>query len=221
MEAEMPGLKFFNTVFALMLSFWAGVCFAAAPDVQLNAILGKKVIATIDGGQYTLGEGESSPQGVVLVEVRNKLAILEWEGQQFELTPSSRISTQFEVKKADAITIRRDANLHYLVSGEVNGRSTPFMVDTGATLIAISGEHANQLGLKWQSSPSEHVQTAGGITKAYGLMLEKVSIGGMEIHHVEAVVIPKQTTPALLGMSFLRHFEMTEADNVLTLKKKY
>jgi len=221
MEAEMPGLKFFNAFFALMLSLWGGVCFAATPDVQLNAILGKKVIATIDGEQYTLGEGESSPQGVVLVEARNKLAILEWQGQQFELTPSSRISTQFEAKKAEAVTIRRDANLHYLISGEVNGRSTPFVVDTGATLIALSGEQANRLGLRWQSSPSEQVSTAGGATKAYGLMLEKVSIGGMEIHHVEAVVIPKQTTPALLGMSFLRHFEMSESDNVLTLKKKY
>lgn len=217
----MPGLKFFNPLFALILSLWGGICFAAAPDVQLNAILGKKVIATIDGEQYTLGQGESSSQGVVLVEVRGKLAIFEWEGQQFELTPSSRISTQFEAKKAETVTIRRDASLHYLISGEVNGRSTPFVVDTGATLIAINAEHANRLGLKWQSSPAERVQTAGGITKAYSLTLEKVSIGGMVVHHVEAVVIPKQTTPALLGMSFLRHFEMNESDNVLTLKKKY
>lgn len=217
----MPGLKFFNSLFALMLSLWGGICFAATPDVQLNAILGKKVIATIDGEQYTLGQGESSPQGIVLVEVRNKLAVFEWEGQHFELTPSSRISTQFEVKKVEAVTIRRDASLHYLISGEVNGHSTPFVVDTGATLIAINAEHANRLGLKWQSSPAEQVRTAGGVTKAYSLMLEKVSIGGMTVHHVEAVVIPKQATPALLGMSFLRHFEMNESGDVLTLKKKY
>lgn len=217
----MPGLNFFNIVATWALLSWGAVCFAAAPDLQLNAILGKKVIATIDGEQYTLGEGEKSPQGVTLVAVRNKLAIFEWEGQQFELAPSSRISTQFEAKKIDAVTIRRDASLHYLISGEVNGVSTPFVVDTGATLIALSGEQASRLGLKWQTSPSGHVETAGGITKAYSLMLDKVSIGGLEVHHVEAVVIPKQSTPALLGMSFLRHFEMNESDDVLTLKKKY
>lgn len=217
----MSDLKFFNSVVALILWIGGAACIAATPDVQLNAILGKKVIVNIDGEQYTLSEGESGPQGIVVLEINRKLALFEWEGQQFTLTPSSRISTQFEAKKVDAITIRRDANLHYLISGQVNGRSTPFVVDTGATLIALSGEQANRLGLQWKAKPSGQVETAGGITKAYSLMLDKVSIGGMDIHHVEAVVIPKQTTPALLGMSFLRHFEMSESDNVLTLKKKY
>lgn len=217
----MPDFKFFKVVVALSLCLWTGVLSAASPDVQLNAILGKKVIVTIDGEQYTLGEKDNSPQGVVLLEVSNKLALFEWQGQRFELAPSSRISTQFESRKSETVTIRRDASLHYLTSGEVNGRSTPFVVDTGATLIALSGEQANRLGLKWQNNPSGQVQTAGGVTRAYSLMLEKVSIGGLDVHHIEAVVIPRQTTPALLGMSFLRHFEMSESDNVLTLKKKY
>jgi len=217
----MPDLKFFNVAVAVALYLWAGALLASAPDVQLNAILGKKVIVTIDGVQHTLGERDSSPQGLVLVEVRHKLATFEWNGQRFELTPSSRISTQFEAKKVEAITIRRDASLHYLISGQVNGRSTPFVVDTGATLIALSDDQANRLGLNWKTNPSGRVETAGGITKAYSVMLEKVSIGGLDIYHVEAVVIPKQATPALLGMSFLRHFEMSESDNVLTLKKKY
>lgn len=217
----MSGLKQFvvNTV-ALLWSLQA-VLTNAAPDIQLNAILGKTVIVTIDGGQFTLKEGESTPDGIHLVETQRKLAIFEWQGQRFELTPSSRISTQFDAKKMDVVTIRRDASLHYLISGEVNGRSTSFVVDTGATLVALSGEQASRLGLKWQNGTAGLVETAGGVAKAYGLMLDKVSIGGMEVHHVEAMVIPKQTTPALLGMSFLRHFEMSEADNVLTLKKKY
>jgi aspartyl protease family protein len=221
MEAEMPGLNFFNLVVSLTLSLGVSVGVAATPDMQLNAILGKKIIVTIDDEQYTLAEGESSAQGVLVVEVQSKMAILEWNGQSFELSPSSRISTQFETRKTEAITIRRDASLHYLVNGEVNGRSAPFVVDTGATLIALSGEQASRLGLNWQNNPSGRVETAGGATKAYSLMLEKVSIGGLDVHHVEAVVIPKQTIPALLGMSFLRHFEMSESDNVLTLKKKY
>lgn len=194
---------------------------SAAPDIQLNAILGKTVIVTIDGEQYTLKEGESTPGGVSLVEAHSKLAVFVWEGQRLELTPSSRISTQFETKKAAEVTVRRDASLHYLVTGEINGHRTTFVVDTGATLVALNGEQANRLGLKWQDGPSGRVGTAGGDTRAYGLMLDKVSIGGMEVHHVDAVVIPKQTTPVLLGMSFLRHFEMSESDNVLTLKKKY
>lgn len=193
----------------------------ASPDLQLNAILGKKVIVTLNGKQLTLKEGQQVEAELTLLEVSSKQAVFNWQGNRLTLSPDSRISTQFEERKAESITIYRDASSHYIVTGEINGRSTQMVVDTGATIVAINAAQASQMGLDWQNNPSGTIATVGGATRAYAVKLEKITVGGIAVYHVDAVVVPNQATPFLLGMSFLRHFEMNESDNVLTLKKKF
>ena len=217
----MRGLMRKNRCLSLGAALLLSAPVLADPDIQLNAILGKKVIVTVNGEQYTLREGEQAIKGLVFVESRGKTAVFEWEGKQTELSPSSRIATQFDERPPETITIYRDASLHYLIGGEINGRRVDFIVDTGATVVALNAQQANTLGLSWKQNPPQAVATAGGMTQAHFLLLDQVTVGGITVRQVEAVVVPSQSTPILLGMTFLRHFEMSEVDNTLTLKKKF
>jgi aspartyl protease family protein len=208
------------TCFFLAGCLWT-VPVRAAPDIQLNAILGTKVIATVDGEQHTLKEGEQLSNGLVLEQIGSREAVFNWQGQRLTLRPSSRISTQYTEQSNETITIYRAANDHYQVAGSINDRPVLFLVDTGASSVSITDSEADRMGINWRKGVRMAALTAAGQIEARAIFLNKVTVQGISIYNVEAMVLPGQEAPPLLGMSFLRHFEMNESDNILTLKKKF
>lgn len=106
---------------------------------------------------------------------------------------------------------------HYRVLGQVNGQSVPFLVDTGATSIALSETLARNLGLKFGYPVT--VSTANGAATAYNTILGSVEIGELRLERVPAFISPGlDDGTALLGMSFLKHFELTQRDGRLTIQ---
>ena len=106
--------------------------------------------------------------------------------------------------------------------GGINSQSVEFLVDTGASVVAMSEVHASTLGLNYEHAQKGHVQTAQGNAKAYFLKLDKVTLGGITQHKVRATVI-EGTYPVdvLLGMSFLNDVQLQDTSGVLTLTAKY
>lgn len=113
------------------------------------------------------------------------------------------------------LTRARDG--HYYADGEINGKPVKFMLDTGATQIAMSQRLANELGLSL--GPSITLQTAAGPATGYPTRLARVRLGAIEMHDLGAVVSEKMSDEAvLLGMNFLKRLEMVQRANQLTLR---
>lgn len=208
--------------FVVVLALWH-LDLLAQPAIELNAILGKQVIVTIDGEQLKLREGETTAAGLKLVAVTRKSVSFEWEGQTLTVEPSSRVGSQFvEASPRKIITINRDNSGHYFIKGEINGYPVDFLVDTGATDISLTTGQADAIGLQWEKGPRVVYTTANGKVMSHTVSLDRVTISGVTVNMVAGSVGPdKGNRPILLGMSFLKHFNMSESDNTLTLTRKY
>jgi aspartyl protease family protein len=118
------------------------------------------------------------------------------------------------------VTVRGDSRGHFQVEGSVDGRRLDFMVDTGASLVALRERDANKLGIF--PAPRDYTartSTANGVIAVAPVRLPSLEINGIRIYDVGAVVLPDQALSVnLLGMSFLsrvRRFEMANGRLVM------
>ena len=119
---------------------------------------------------------------------------------------------------ATEVVLLRNKYGHYVTQGEINGRSVVFMLDTGATGVAVPLHVAQRLGL--QRGRPVTTQTANGQATAFLTTLDSVSVGEIEIRDVSASISPGlQMDEILLGMSFLRHIEFTQRGRTLVLRQ--
>jgi aspartyl protease family protein len=121
-----------------------------------------------------------------------------------------------------SVIVPRNAQGHFQIGGRVDGRPLTFMVDTGASVIALTAEAAASLGIR--PSPNEFtatVSTANGTVRAAPVELGMVEIEDVTVHDVTAVVLPDGAlTQNLLGMSFLSRLHRWEfADGKLVLEQ--
>lgn len=122
--------------------------------------------------------------------------------------------------QADGVTptliLRADRYGQYELKGSANGQNVHFLLDTGATEISIPVSVADRLNLvRGRAYP---VSTANGQVTVYSTQLDTVSIGPFTLGNVSAHINPGMDgNVALLGMSFLRHFEMNQRSGELTI----
>ena len=119
-----------------------------------------------------------------------------------------------------SLTVRRDNRGHFNVEGRVDGRRMDFVVDTGATIIAIPEREAARLGIHpARRDYTAQIKTANGTVHAAPTRLAMVEVGGLTVRDVAAVVMPNEAlSENLLGMSFLsrlRRFEFADGRLVL------
>ena len=107
---------------------------------------------------------------------------------------------------------------HFLVDGRINGGAVRFMVDTGATMIAMGQADATRLGIDWSRGERGLVGTANGTVVAYRVNLRSVRVGDVEVNNVDAVVSPSSMPFVLLGNSFLSRFSMRRDSDVMRLE---
>jgi aspartyl protease family protein len=94
------------------------------------------------------------------------------------------------------------------------------MVDTGATVVALSQGEAERIGLEWRNAPRAFTQTANGAVPVHRVSLSAVRVGEVEVANVEAIVMPAQMPYVLLGNSFLSRFQMRRDNDVLRLERR-
>jgi aspartyl protease family protein len=101
-------------------------------------------------------------------------------------------------------SLRKEADGHYYTTAYVNGMPIRFVVDTGATVVALTKRDAQRIGLNLDALPKNaEVSTAHGKVKVAPAMLDTIKIDRVEVGHVQAVVIDEGLDQSLLGMSFL------------------
>ncbi len=115
------------------------------------------------------------------------------------------------------VILKRNKFGHYVATGAINGQPVVFMLDTGATGVAIPEDIARQLGLR--RGRAVQTLTANGTAVSYAVTLDSVSLGGIERRDVRAAIAPGlQTGQVLLGMSFLKHVEFSQQGDTLVLR---
>lgn len=109
--------------------------------------------------------------------------------------------------------VRKAGDGHFWAWAEVNGQPIRFLVDTGATTVALTPEDAEALGFRPDDLKfGQQVTTASGSSRAARVTLASVSVGGARIEEVEAVVVESGLDVSLLGMSYLGRLSRFEGD---------
>ena len=197
---------------------------AQSPQVTLAGSLGQtKALLLIDGHPQTLAVGASA-RGVTLRSVSEGQAEVLVAGQLLLLRPGvapSRVGGNGVVAGTGTeIVIAAGPGGHFSATGAINGKPVQFMVDTGATTVALSQAEANRIGLDWRRGRPGLSQTAGGPVPIYAINLTSVRVGDVELSNVAAVVLPAEMPMVLLGNSFLNRFAMRRDNDVMRLEKK-
>ncbi|RYX88438.1 MAG: TIGR02281 family clan AA aspartic protease, partial [Comamonadaceae bacterium] len=110
---------------------------------------------------------------------------------------------------------------HFMAQGSINGAATNFMVDTGATAVAMSVDYANRMRVDYKAGQPVQMSTANGVTQGWRVKLHSVRIGDVEIFEVDAVVTPQSMPFVLLGNSYLSRFQMQRDNDQMVLTRRY
>jgi aspartyl protease family protein len=109
---------------------------------------------------------------------------------------------------------RRARDGHFYIDADVNGARIHFLVDTGATYVALSPDDARSAGLRvFESDYTGRSSTANGVTRVAPVMLREIELEQLQLFDVRAVVLEKPMPVSLLGMSFLSRLQGYETRN--------
>jgi len=116
------------------------------------------------------------------------------------------------------ISLQRNVYGHYVTNGTINGHPVVFLLDTGASDVAIPESLANEIGLL--KGQAVYVKTANGNTEAYRTQLDSVALGDITRYDLSATILPNIAgKEVLLGMNFLKHFEIIQKGKTLTIRQ--
>ena len=192
---------------------------SAAPSVEVRGLMRDRAVLVIDGTRHLLRVGETSPEGVTLAAADAREARVRIDGETLSLGLSRRVGTNFREPESRSVSVARDGRGQFRVAGTIEGRPVRFLVDTGASVLAMSGNDASALGIDYRGSGREgSVVTAAGRARSHFVALDQVEVGGLTVRNVDAAVVEgPYPEDILLGMSFLRHVGFSETAGVLTL----
>ena len=193
-------------------------------QVILQGVLGKKAVFFIDGKRSLLSSGEQK-DGVTVLAIHPNSALVKIDGKQRKLRMGENeiVGIPYKQSKDVVVSVAPNDNGMYTSVGSINGLPVSFLVDTGATTIAMNASQARSLGIEFRLNGTKTmVSTASGMSKAYRVVLDTVSLGSITLRNIPAVVIegafPVQT---LLGMSFLGQLDIHREGGIMRIKKKY
>lgn len=194
-----------------------------ATDIEVLALFRDQAVLRIDGTRYKLGPGETTPEGVRLVSTYEAGAVLDVDGRQRRIALGSKIRSSYQQAAREEVQVFRDGAGMFSTIGSINGMPVNFLVDTGATSVAMNAVQARRLGIDFRivGEPGT-VVTASRVETVYRVMLDNVKVGAIQLRNVEAVVLDgPQPQKILLGMSFLGRLEMQNDGQRLLLRRKY
>jgi len=202
----------------------AALCTVAqAQSVTLAGSMGNKALLIIDGQPHTLAVGQAAA-GVTLLQLgEGQATVQQGSGSSTTLRlggAPARLAGGVAPVQAMEIVLQAGLGGHFTSSGSINGRPVQFMVDTGATVVALSQTEAERIGLDYQGAQRAMTHTANGAVPVHRVSLGRVRVGEVELNNVEAIVMPAQMPYVLLGNSFLTRFQMRRDNDVMRLEKR-
>ena len=199
------------------------LCTAAqAADVALIGVLGDKAaVLAFDGGEPKTVRVGQKWSGVTVISVERGQATVEIDGKQRVLMIGQHYRGAAAPSGRQSVTLAADPRGHFVTEGAVNGNPVRFLVDTGATTVALPAADAVRLGIDYRKGKRALSSTAAGVVQTYVVRLDTVRLGSIELTSVEASVIEQGLDIALLGMSFLNRVEMKRDGHTMTLIRRF
>jgi aspartyl protease family protein len=205
---------------------------SAGAEQKLNvlALFEDKALLHVDGQRVMLAVGETSPGGVTLLEADSERAVVLVDGAREELylgvvvnfPDSGPVEAVPAWEGPQSVSLWADSNGFFYAGGSINGFPVRFLVDTGATTVAISGDLASRIGVDLSQGQRGIATTASGVTGMVRVTLPSVTVGELTLRDVEAgVLMGSFPTEPLLGMSFLGQLDMVREGDRMDLKRRF
>ena len=212
----------YRLIFILIALVLGSSAIAYSP-VEAVGLFKDRAMIRVLGREHYLRVGETSPEGVRLISADAGEALVTFKGQEYRLSLTDRVGGSFAETSQTSISIAPDDMGQYRIRGSINGQFVGFLVDTGASVVAMSERQAAALGIDYEGAAEVgKVVTAQGEARSYFVDLDTVNVGGIEGHNVKAAIIEgNYPVEVLLGMSYLRKVAMEESAGVLKLTAKY
>ena len=201
---------------------------AAETSVQVIALFKDRAMLSVNGARAKIIKNGQVYKGVKLIESSTEKAVIEIAGQReivglnSGLVLSRSLGTKSLAGSKNSTQIFADNSGFFRSSGSINGQSLEFLVDTGANLVVLSGDHADRINLDYQDGARTYATTASGNAPMYLINLDKVNFNGIELNDIQAgVIVGGFPQVPLLGMTFLEKLDMNRSGDVMVLKKRY
>jgi aspartyl protease family protein len=215
-------MAFKRLIRVLILTAGAFACTGTwATSVSVVGLFRDKAIVSIDGGKpRTLSVGQTV-QGVRLIAADSSGASFDVDGRRRTLGMGQSFAGGGQTGARQSVSLIADVRGHFAAAGSLNGYPMTFLVDTGATAIAISAAEARRIGLDYRAGAAAGVSTAAGVVPAWRVKFNTVTVGSITLNQVDGMVVETGLNVPLLGMSFLNRMEMRRDGPTMTLTQRY
>lgn len=215
-------------ILVLLACLFASQAFA---DTRVNVVglFSNKAVVTINGGApQTISAGQTK-DGVKLISADSNSAtfVVEGKRQVLKMGQAASVATTAVPVNGEAavnspVNLYADPNGHFHGNLSINGVSLKYLVDTGATTVAMNSGDAKYAKIDYEKGQRVPVSTANGVVNAYYLKVNSLKIGAMIFYNVEVGVVEGGSpTEVLLGMNVLNQLDMRRENSIMTLIKKY
>jgi aspartyl protease family protein len=195
----------------------------AATQVNVVGLFSGKAIVIINGGAPTsIGAGQTK-NGVKLIAATSESAtfLIEGKKQTLKMGQAASVAGSTAPVGNEALSLYADQAGHYYGTLSINSAVLKYVVDTGATTVALNSGDAKYAKIDYEKGERINMSTANGLVSAYMVKLNTLKIGSITLHDVVATVNEGGSPPmVLLGMSALNRMNMKNENSIMTLSKK-
>lgn len=212
----------FKSIGFLLLS--AATLAFAGTQINVVGLFNSKALVSINGGAPQSIAAGQTKSGVKLISADSESATFMVEGkrQTLKMGQAASIAGSAGPANNDPVSLYADSQGHFFGNLNINGASLKYVVDTGATTIAMNSGDAKFAKIDYEKGEKITMSTANGEVGAFLVKLNTLKIGTITLNNVETVVHEGGSPPyVLLGMSALNRLEMKRDNSIMTLTKKY
>ena len=198
----------------------------AVANTQINVVglFNNKALIIINGASpQTLSAGQTK-NGVKLISATSESATFLVEGKQqtLKMGQAASVAASNSPVNNNPVNLYANSQGHFFGNLSINGVSLKYVVDTGATSVAMNSGDAKFAKIDYEKGEKGTASTANGLVNVYRVKLNTLKIGTIILNDVEASIIEGGfPTDVLLGMSALNRMDMRRDNAVMTLTKKY
>jgi len=201
-------------ILALLVCMTSASNVYSAPKINYRGMVNDTVWIWVNGRLIKLTPGQTSKNGIKLLSANLEAIVVLVEGKRYRYKKNNSQGTILDNK---VTLISGPDSSGYWAKGRINGNDVTFLIDTGASYIVMNKDQARELKIK-RGNKKIQVSTATKIETAYQVTLDIVSVGDIELQNIPAIITTHKYPPyPLLGMSFLRHVEINQENEQMTL----
>ena len=213
----------FKSKFLLVAAALVALPVLAATQLNVVGLFSNKAIVSINGSApQTISAGQTK-NGVKLIAADSESATFMVEGkrQTLKMGQAASVAGNAGPINNNPVSLYADSQGHFTGNLSINGASLKYLVDTGATTVALNSGDAKFAKIDYEKGEKAQASTANGVVEVYVVKINTLKIGTIILNNVEATVHEGGAPDVvLLGMSALNKLDMKRENSIMTLTKK-